>query len=381
MQNIRILSGVQPTGSLHLGNYLGAIKQFARLAREDAECFFCVVDLHAITQKHDPAALRHNTLRVAAAYLAAGVSTTRSNIFIQSRIPEHASLAWLLQCVARTGWLDRMTQFREKTGGANQDLDRVVRTLRKMLNDREGGVIIPNCERVIREDELLILLDAVSEQRSHREKASVGLYTYPVLQAADILLYGATHVPVGDDQRQHIHLAADIAKKFNHDYQPVFVEPEPMVPPVGARIMSLRDGLSKMSKSDEDDNSRINLDDSDDVIARKIKRATAHTNPMPDNLSDVNAIPTVRNLVTIYAALSDRHAAAVVQEFAGKGWGVFKPALADLVIEKVGPIRDEMQRLLGDLVGLRDHLGRGQHRAQETATQQYIAAKEVMGFV
>jgi tryptophanyl-tRNA synthetase len=314
------MSGVQPTGDLHLGNYLGAVKRFATM--QDDFPIFCIVDLHAMTQRFDPEKLRQNTLRVAATYLACGIDHSRSIIFPQSGVRQHAELGWILQCVARVGWLDRMTQFREKAG--------------------VGG--------------------------ANRENVSVGLYSYPVLQAADILLYRATHVPVGDDQKQHLNLARDIAAKFNNDFCPEFFPlPKAMIAETGARIMSLKTGLTKMSKSDEDDSARINLSDSNDVIARKIKRATASTEPMPDTLEVLKERPPVLNLVTIYGALSDRSVDDVLAEFAGKGFGVFKPALAELAISVIEPIREETDRYLADPGHLLHKLNVGRHWAAEIA--------------
>src|SRR6185295_3687067 len=264
----RVLSGVQPSGALHLGNYLGALVKFVALQHEK-ECLFCVVDLHAITAWQEPAQLTAQTREIAAAYIAAGVDPKVATIFPQSAVPEHAELAWILQCVARLGWLDRMTQFKEKSG-------------------------------------------------KHKERASVGLYTYPVLQAADILVYKATHMPVGEDQKQHLELTRDIAQKFNNDYASpgFFPLPDALTQGPGARVMSLRDGKAKMSKSDPSDYSRINLTDDADAISQKIRKARTDPEPLPETLEDLAARPEAENLVAIYAALSNRTSADVLAEFA-----------------------------------------------------------------
>src|SRR5689334_18068696 len=296
----RVFSGVQPSGALHLGNYLGALVKFVRMQHE-MDCIFCVVDSHAITVWQDPAALAAQTREIAAAYLAAGVDPAKAVIFVQSAVPQHTELAWIFQCVARLGWMDRMTQFKEKTG-------------------------------------------------KHKERSSVGLYTYPVLQAADILLYKATHVPVGEDQKQHVELTRDIAAKFNHDFEvPAFFPlPDAMIQGPGARIMSLRDGKAKMSKSDPSDYSRINLTDDADAISQKVKKARTDPEPLPEKLEDLEARPEARNLVGIYAALAGTTDQQVLADFAGQGFGAFKPKLADLAVEKLGPIGGEMRRLLAD---------------------------------
>ncbi|MGE0830026.1 MAG: tryptophan--tRNA ligase, partial [Hyphomonadaceae bacterium] len=274
----RVFSGMQPTNGLHLGNYLGALVKFVALQERFDECLYCVVDLHAITVDHDPKQLAANTRDVAAAYLAAGVDPKRSIIFVQSAVQAHAELAWILQCVARMGWLERMTQFKDKAG-------------------------------------------------KHAERVSAGLFTYPVLMAADILAYKATHVPVGEDQKQHLELARDIAQKFNTDFAApgFFPQPEPLIQGPGARIMSLRDGSKKMSKSDPSDQSRINLTDDVDTIVSKIKKATTDPNPLPETKDGLEGRPEVDNLVGIFAAVTDTKVEDVLKEWGGKGFGAFKP--------------------------------------------------------
>jgi tryptophanyl-tRNA synthetase len=298
----RIFSGVQPTGNLHLGNYLGAIRNFVRL-QEGNECLYCVVDLHAITMWQEPDELRASIREVTAAFLACGIDPAKSIIFNQSQVPAHAELAWVFNCVARLGWLNRMTQFKEKAG-------------------------------------------------KDRENASVGLYAYPSLMAADILAYKATHVPVGEDQKQHLELTRDIAQKFNHDFgKEVFPLVEPLILGEAARIMSLRDGTKKMSKSDPSDQSRINLSDGPDAIALKIRRARTDPQPVPDGsaaLGTRSERPEAFNLMEIYAALADRSIADVEAEFGGKQFSVFKDALTQLAVAKLGPIGEEMRRLKGD---------------------------------
>jgi tryptophanyl-tRNA synthetase len=295
---MRVVSGIQPTGNLHLGNYLGAIRRWVRM-QDEAECFFFLADLHAVTVYNDPAELTRNVREMAAALIACGMDPERSTLFNHARVPAHPQMAWLLSCVARIGWLNRMTQFKEKSG-------------------------------------------------KNREGASVGLYTYPVLQAADVLLYQATHVPVGEDQKQHIELIRDIALKFNCDYDlELFTVPEPHIGETAARIMSLRDGRAKMSKSDPSDMSRINLSDDADAIAQKIRKAKTDAEPLPESFDALGDRPEARNLVTIYAALSDRTPQAVVEEFAGQGFGAFKPKLADLMVAAVAPIGERLRELQG----------------------------------
>jgi len=328
----RVLSGVQPSGALHLGNYLGALVKFARMQHE-MECLFCVVDLHAITVWQDPAQLTAQTREIAAAYLAAGVDPAKASIFPQSAVREHTELAWILQCVARLGWLDRMTQFKEKAG-------------------------------------------------KHKERESVGLYTYPVLQAADILVYKATHVPVGEDQRQHLELTRDIAAKFNHDFDApgYFPLPEALTQGPGARIMSLRDGAQKMSKSDPSDNSRINLTDDADTIGQKIRKARTDADPLPETAAGLEGRAEAKNLVGIYAALSGTTEAQVLAEYAGQGFGAFKPKLADLAVSVMGPIGGEMRRLLGDPAEIDRILGAGAERARTIAAPTLAEVKKLVGF-
>ena len=328
----RVLSGVQPSGALHLGNYLGALVKFARLQHE-MDTFIFVADLHAITVWQDPALLANQTREIAAAYLAAGLDPSKATIFPQSAVMAHAELGWIFQCVARLGWLDRMTQFKEKSG-------------------------------------------------KHKERSSVGLYTYPVLQAADILVYKATHVPVGDDQKQHLELTRDIAAKFNHDFdRPGFFPlPDGLIEGPGARIMSLRDGSAKMSKSDPSDNSRINLTDDADAIAQKIRKAKTDPEPLPETLEDLKLRPEADNLVGIYGALAELTKAQVLAEFGGKGFGTFKPALADLAVAKLGPVSDRMRRLLADPAEIDRVLAAGAERAREVAAPTLDEVKKIVGF-
>ncbi len=328
----RVLSGVQPSGALHLGNYLGALVKFARLQHE-MDTFIFVADLHAITVWQDPALLANQTREIAAAYLAAGLDPSKATIFPQSAVMAHAELGWIFQCVARLGWLDRMTQFKEKSG-------------------------------------------------KHKERSSVGLYTYPVLQAADILVYKATHVPVGDDQKQHLELTRDIAAKFNHDFdRPGFFPlPDGLIEGPGARIMSLRDGSAKMSKSDPSDNSRINLTDDADAIAQKIRKAKTDPEPLPETLEDLKLRPEADNLVGIYGALAELTKAQVLAEFGGKGFGTFKPALADLAVAKLGPVSDRMRRLLADPTEIDRVLAAGAERAREVAAPTLDDVKKIVGF-
>jgi len=329
----RILSGIQASGSLHLGNYLGALKRFVPL-QEEAETFFFVADMHAITVWQEPAKLAAQTREIAAAYLASGLDPKRAAIFPQSAVPAHAELAWIFNCVARLGWLDRMTQFKEK-GGA------------------------------------------------HKERASVGLYTYPVLQAADILLYKATHVPVGEDQKQHLELTRDIAQKFNNDFAApgFFPLTEPVITGPATRVMSLRDGASKMSKSDPSDNSRINLLDDADTIAGKIRKAKTDPEPLPETLEELKARPEADNLVAIYAALSDRTKSEVLAEFAGQGFGAFKPKLADLAVARLAPVTAEMRRLMNDPAQIDRVLKDGAERARAIADPVVAETKRIVGFL
>jgi tryptophanyl-tRNA synthetase len=329
---MRILSGVQTSGSLHLGNYLGALVKFVRL-QDQAQCLYFLADLHAITVWQDPAKLADQMREVAAAYIASGVDPDRAAIFPQSAVPEHAELAWIFNCVARLGWLDRMTQFKEKSG-------------------------------------------------KHKERASVGLYTYPVLQAADILVYKATHVPVGEDQKQHLELTRDIAQKFNNDFGApgFFPLTEPVIEGPGARIMSLRDGTAKMSKSDASDASRINLLDDADAISQKIRKAKTDPEPLPEAVDGLAGRPEADNLVGIYAALAGTTKTDVIAEFGGKGFGIFKPALADLAVHKLGPIGAEMRRLIADPAEIDRVLTKGVEKARDIAVPVVEETKALVGF-
>ena len=331
-----VLSGMQPTNTLHLGNYLGALKNWVRM-QEDMPCLFCVVDMHAITADAGygkPAELAQATREVTAAYIAAGVDPKRTPIFNQGQVPEHGELAWVLNCVARLGWMDRMTQFKEKSG-------------------------------------------------KHKERASVGLYTYPVLMAADILVYKATHVPVGEDQKQHLELARDIAAKFNNDYNApdFFPQPEPVILGAATRVMSLRDGTKKMSKSDESDASRINLTDDADAIANKIKRAKTDPLPLPASKDELKDRPEAENLLNIYAALADQDRDAVMAQFAGQQFSGFKTALADLTVAKLEPINKEMRRLLNDPAEIDRILKSGAQSARAIATPIMDEVKKRVGFI
>lgn len=328
----RVFSGMQPTNGLHLGNYLGALQKFVAL-QEQFACIYCVVDLHAITAGPDPRELAAKTREVAAAYIAAGVDPRRSIIFVQSAVREHAELAWVFNCIARMGWLERMTQFKDKAG-------------------------------------------------KHAERMSVGLFDYPVLQAADILLYKATHVPVGEDQKQHLELSRDIAQKFNNDYEApgFFPLPEPLIQGPGARIMSLRDGTKKMSKSDPSDLTRINLTDDADLINQKIKRATTDSAPLPETVEGLKGRAEVENLVGIYAANTNVTAQQVLIEFGGKGFGDFKPALAEVLVAKLAPIAAEMRRLNADQAALDAILRDGADRARAIAAPIMKQVRERVGF-
>ena len=328
----RIFSGVQPTGNLHLGNYLGAIRNWVRL-QNDYECIFCMVDLHAITVWQDPAELRSNTREVAAAMIASGVDPETNIIFNQSQVPQHAELAWIFNCVARLGWLDRMTQFKDKAG-------------------------------------------------KDKARASVGLYAYPNLMAADILAYKATHVPVGEDQKQHLELCRDIAQKFNHDYgEEVFPIVEPLIFGEATRVMSLRDGSKKMSKSDVSHASRINMTDDVDTIAKKIRKARTDAEPLPTEMVGLKGRPGASNLVGIYAALSDTTSAQVLTEFGGKGFGDFKPALADLAVDKLSQIQDEMRRLMAAPDHVDAIIKTGAEKARAIAEPILQEIREKVGFL
>lgn len=336
---MRIVSGIQPTGSLHLGNYLGAIRNWVRMQdglAEGDECLFFLADLHAISMPHDPASLRTATLELTAALVACGIDPARSILFNQAQVPAHAELQWLLNGTARLGWLGRMTQFKDKSG-------------------------------------------------ENREGASVALFTYPVLQAADVLLYQATHVPVGEDQKQHLELARDIAQKFNNDFasadQPVFTLPEPTIPPAAARIMSLRDGTAKMSKSDPSDMSRINLTDDADTMVRKIRKARTDAEPLPSEEAGLAGRPEALNLVTIHAALSDCPVAAVLAEHGGQGFGPFKARLAERLVETLAPISARFTALLEDRSALGAILAAGSARARTLGAPTLDAAYRALGLV
>ena len=350
-----VFSGVQPTGNLHLGNYLGAIRKFVAL-QESHNCIYCVVDLHAITQGVDvwggPAGLAKSTREVTAAFLAAGIDPKKHIVFNQSRVPQHAELAWIFNCIARMGWLNRMTQFKEKAG-------------------------------------------------KDRENASVGLFAYPALMAADILVYRGTHVPVGDDQKQHLELARDIAQKFNNDFSDRIAElglgvemaagdnivngyfplTEPIIEGPATRVMSLRDGLKKMSKSDPSDLSRINLTDDADTISRKIRKAKTDTEPLPLNEDGLSARPEADNLVGIYAALSDISREQVIRDFGGQQFSKFKPALADLAVDKLAPIAAEMRRLIADPGHIDAVLKDGGERAGVIAEGTMRDVRDILGML
>jgi tryptophanyl-tRNA synthetase len=328
----RIFSGVQPTGNLHLGNYLGAIRNWVRLQSE-FECIFCIVDMHAITLWQDPKELVRNTREVAAGMIASGVDASRHIVFNQSTVPAHAQLAWIFNCVARMGWLNRMTQFKDKAG-------------------------------------------------KHKENASVGLFAYPNLMSADILAYRATHVPVGEDQKQHLELARDTAQKFNNDFGvDFFPQPEPLIFGTAARIMSLRDGTKKMSKSDESDYSRINMTDDADTIALKIRKAKTDLEPLPATLDGLEGRPEAANLLGIYAALSDKEKAEVITQFAGKQFSDFKKDLVDLAVAVLGPINSEMKRLMADPAHIDSVLRSGAERADAIARPIISDVYDIVGFL
>ena len=328
----RIFSGVQPTGNLHLGNYLGATRNWVRL-QDDYECLFCVVDLHAVTVWQDPAELRANTRGVAAALVAAGIDAKKHIIFNQSQVPGHAELAWIFNCVARLGWLNRMTQFKEKAG-------------------------------------------------KNKENASVGLYAYPNLMAADILLYKGTHVPVGEDQKQHLELARDIAQKFNNDFGVDFFPiVEPLILGTATRVMSLRDGTSKMSKSDPSALSRIDLTDDADTIAKKIRKAKTDPDDLPASAEDFEGRPEAANLMGIYAALADKDINEVCGQFGGKQFSALKQELADLVIAKLGPVQDELRRLMDDPAYVDSLIADGARRARAIAEPILADVHDIVGFL
>jgi tryptophanyl-tRNA synthetase len=330
----RVFSGIQPSGGLTLGNYLGAIKRFVDMQDAGAyETVYCMVDLHAITVWQDPATLTRNTRELCAGFIAAGVDPAKSILINQSQVPEHAQLAWVFNCVARMGWMQRMTQFKDKAG-------------------------------------------------KNAQNASLGLFAYPSLMAADILIYHATHVPVGEDQKQHLELTRDIATKFNHDYGVDFFPiTEPVIEGAATRVMSLRDGSKKMSKSDPSDMSRINMTDDADTIARKIRKAKTDPEPLPDNIDGLAERPEARNLVNIYAALADTTPEQVVTEFAGQPFGSFKPALADLAVSKLSPISTEMARLMADPAEIDRILTAGAHRAREITAPILRKTYDIVGMV
>jgi len=328
----RILSGVQPSGDLHLGNYLGAIKNFVTLQKE-YECFFCVVDLHAITVWQDPKVLANKTREVTAAFIASGIDPNQNNIFVQSQVPQHAQLGWLFNCVARMGWLNRMTQFKDKAG-------------------------------------------------KNSENVSVGLFSYPTLMAADILIYLATHVPVGDDQKQHLELTRDIAQKFNNDFKTDFFPiPEPLILGEATRVMSLRDGSKKMSKSDPSDYSRIMLTDTAENITQKIKKAKTDPEPLPQDKTGLEKRPEAENLISIFASLQDTSIESVIKDYAGKEFSTFKKDLADLSVSKLEPITSEMNKLMSDVSYIDSILNQGKDNAIAVAEPVLQKTKEIIGFL
>ena len=337
---MRVVSGIQPTGTPHLGNYLGAIVNFVKLQDEAAasggDCLIFLADLHAISMPHDPATLHAATLEMVATLVACGVDPAKTILFNQAQVPQHAELQWLLNGTARMGWLNRMTQWKDKAG-------------------------------------------------KNREGQSVALFTYPVLQAADVLLYQATHVPVGEDQKQHLELARDIAQKFNNDFAsedaPVFTLPDPYIPEAAARIMSLRDGTAKMSKSAESDMSRINLTDTPDEMAAKIKKAKTDPEPLPSEVKGLEGRAEALNLVTIYAALAETSSEAVLQQFGGQGFGHFKPALAELLVDKLTPVRDRFVAMREDREMLDAILARGAAQARELGIPTLNAVYKALGLV
>ena len=331
--NKKIFSGVQPTGNLHLGNYLGAIKNFVELNNNNNNCIFCVVDLHAITVTQNPNDLKNNIRETVATFVASGIDPKKSIIFNQSQVSAHAEAAWILSCTARMGWLNRMTQFKEKAG-------------------------------------------------KDKEKASIGLYSYPILMAADILLYDATHVPVGDDQKQHLELCRDIAQKFNNDFkaEDFFKVPKPLIQKEFSRIMSLKDGLKKMSKSESSDLSRINLTDEKDQIINKIKKAKTDPMPMPSNVEELKKRPEAKNLIGIYSSLSDLSLERAVEKFSGKNFSEFKKDLSQIVVDKIDPISSEIKKLLQDKDYLDKILSDGCEKADEIASQKIKKIHKILGF-
>ncbi len=330
----RVFSGIQPSGGLTLGNYLGAIKRFVQMQEEDFETVYCMVDLHAITAKLlDPAELRHNTRELAAGFIASGISPDKSILINQSQVPEHAQLAWIFNCIARMGWMSRMTQFKDKAG-------------------------------------------------KHAEASSLGLFAYPALMAADILIYHATHVPVGEDQKQHLELTRDIATKFNHDYGVDFFPiTEPVIEGAATRVMSLRDGSKKMSKSDPSDASRINMTDDADTIAKKIRKAKTDPDALPSEVAGLEDRPEARNLVSIYAALNDQSMETALADVGGQQFGTFKPQLAELAVEKLSPISAEMARLMAEPDEIDRILAKGAGQAREITAPILKKTYEIIGMV
>ncbi|WP_300068797.1 tryptophan--tRNA ligase [uncultured Ruegeria sp.] len=329
----RVFSGAQPSGNLHLGNYLGALRNWVRMQGSDYETIYCMVDLHAITVWQDPKELQHATRELCAGYIASGLDPKKSILFNQSQVPEHAQLAWIFNCVARLGWMQRMTQFKDKAG-------------------------------------------------KNAQNASLGLFAYPALMAADILVYHATHVPVGDDQKQHLELTRDIATKFNHDFGVDFFPlTEPVIEGAATRVMSLREGSKKMSKSDPSDMSRINMTDDADIIAKKIRKAKTDPDALPSETDGLADRPEARNLVNIYAALSDQTVEQVLAEVGGKQFGEFKPMLADLAVSKLAPISSEMTRLMGEETEIDRILARGAEKARAIAAPVLQQTYEIVGMV
>lgn len=331
---MRVVSGIQPTGNLHLGNYLGAIRNWVKM-QDEGECLFFLADLHAISQPHVPAELTANTREMAAALIACGIDTDKSILFNQTQVPAHSQLQWLLNGTARMGWLNRMTQWKDKAG-------------------------------------------------KNREGASVALFTYPVLQAADVLLYQATHVPVGEDQKQHLELARDIAQKFNNDFgdgDDIFTLPEPIIPPEAARIMSLRDGTAKMSKSDPSDMSRINLTDDADTIMQKVRKAKTDPEPLPSEKEGLAGRAEAENLVGIYAALEGSNVDSVLRQFGGQGFGAFKPALGELLVSKLAPIAERLNALRSDSAAIDAALQKGAEKARALAQPTLDRTYQALGLL
>ncbi len=330
----KIFSGVQPTGNLHIGNYLGAIKNFVDLSNDDKnDCIFCVVDLHAITVKQDPKVLRDNIRETVATFVACGIDYKKSIIFNQSSVPAHSEAAWILSCVAKIGWLNRMTQFKEKVG-------------------------------------------------KDKEKASIGLYSYPILMAADILLYDTSHVPVGEDQKQHLELCRDIAQKFNNDFgiEDFLKVPEPLIQKEFSRIMSLKNGKIKMSKSEQSDLGRINLTDDKDIIINKIKKAKTDSLPLPSSISELNTRPEAKNLIGIYSSITDTTLDKSVKDFSGKNFSEFKEKLGEVLIQKINPISTEIKKLINDKEFLDKILLDGHNKANNIASKKIKKMQEIVGF-